>query len=89
MGILGGGFYLHNISLPIYRNSKKPENNVRDIFIGFLVVCLSYMICGIFGYYGFSSKHIFGRSVEINENFLNMFDTKNVFAIIIRICSFF
>ena len=59
MGILGGGFYLHNISLPIYRNSKKPENNVRDMFIGFLCVCLSYCSCGVLGYYGFSSQYIF------------------------------
>jgi len=35
LGILGGGFYLHNISLPIYRNSKNPENSVRDMFLGF------------------------------------------------------
>ena len=24
LGVLGGGFYLHNISLPIFRNSKNP-----------------------------------------------------------------
>ena len=56
MGILGGGFYLHNISLPIYRASKNPENNVRDMFLGFLVVCLSYIICGTLGALGFSSR---------------------------------
>jgi len=87
MGILGGGFYLHNMSLPIYRNSKKPENNVRDIFIGFFVVFLSYAILGIFGYIGFSSVKIFGN-IDIAENFLNMFTTKNVYANIIRLCCF-
>jgi hypothetical protein len=56
MGILGGGFYLHNISLPIYRNSKNEENNVRDMFMGFLVVCLSYNVCGTLGALGFSSS---------------------------------
>jgi len=55
VGILGGGFYLHNISLPIYRNSKNPENNVRDMFLGFLVVALSYIICGVLGSIGFSN----------------------------------
>ena len=55
MGILGGGFYLHNISLPIYRNSKNPENSVRDMFLGFLVVALSYIICGSLGALGFGS----------------------------------
>ena len=53
MGILGGGYYLHNISLPVYRNSKNPENNVRDVFLGYLLVFLSYSICGVLGYYGF------------------------------------
>lgn len=52
-GILCGGFYLHNISLPIYRNAKYPENNVRDVFIGFVLVFLSYALCGILGYIGF------------------------------------
>lgn len=57
MGILGGGFYLHNISLPIYRKSKNPENNVRDMFFGFLLVCLSYIFCGIMGTFAFSNKN--------------------------------
>jgi hypothetical protein len=59
MGTLGGGFYLHNISLPIYTNSKKPENAVRDMFLGFFVVMLSYCICGTLGTYGFKSSHKF------------------------------
>ncbi len=56
MGILGGGYYLHNITLPIVRNSKKPENNVRDVFIGYFLVFLSYVICGTFGSFGFSGS---------------------------------
>jgi len=55
MGILGGGFYLHNISLPIYRNTKDPKNNVRDMFMGFSVVCMSYIVCGSLGALGFGS----------------------------------
>lgn len=65
MGILGGGFYLHNISLPIYRNSKYPDKSIRDIFIGFSVVCLSYIFCGILGAYGFSSKEYFNNSKNV------------------------
>jgi hypothetical protein len=55
LGILGGGFYLHNISLPIFRNAKHPENNVRDAFIGYFLVFLSYVSCGVLGSYGFST----------------------------------
>ncbi len=63
VGILCGGYYLHNISLPIYRNSKHPEKNVRDIFIGFFLVFLSYATCGILGYYGFSNPALFKDGV--------------------------
>lgn len=53
MGILGGGFYFHNISLPVIKNNKHPENNVRDVFIGYLLVFLTYCFAGVLGYYGF------------------------------------
>jgi len=53
MGILGGGFYFHNISLPVIRNSKNPENNERDVFIGYFLVFLTYCFAGVLGYYGF------------------------------------
>ena len=56
MGILGGGYYLHNITLPIVRNAKYPENNFRNLFIGYCLVFLSYSICGTLGYYGFTGK---------------------------------
>ena len=59
MGTLGGGYYLHNISLPIYQTSKNPENAVRDMFFGFLIVCLSYIVCGTLGLYGFKSPYLF------------------------------
>ena len=59
LGILAGGYYLHNISLPIYKDSKNPKNNVRDMFIGFLMVCLSYIICGTLGVYGFKNLELF------------------------------
>jgi len=52
MGILGGGFYFHNISLPVIRNSKNPENNERDVLIGYFLVFLTYCFAGVLGYYG-------------------------------------
>jgi hypothetical protein len=53
IGVLGGGYYLHNISLPIYKNSKRPENAVRDIWLGYTCVMLTYMVCGTLGAIGF------------------------------------
>eukprot|EP00347_Sterkiella_histriomuscorum_P006074 403354168 len=90
MGILGGGYYLHNISIPIVRNAKNPENNVRDVFIGYFLVFISYFICGLFGYYGFTGTY-FTQTLhepEILSNCLLMFDSKNIIAIIIRFCVF-
>jgi hypothetical protein len=66
LGILGGGYYLHNISIPILRNSKNPRNNLRDVFIGYVLVFLSYAICGVLGYYGFKSPSSFGMNSEIS-----------------------
>lgn len=57
MGILGGGYYLHNISLPILRNNKKKENNNRDLFIGYCMVFLSYALCSTLGYFGFTGSY--------------------------------
>jgi hypothetical protein len=56
MGILGGGFYFHNISLPVLKNSKKPENNCRDVFYGYLMVLIVYCVVGTLGCYGFSGE---------------------------------
>lgn len=86
MGILGGGYYLHNISLPIIRNAAKPENNVRDVFIGYFLVCFSYIFCGFFGYYGFSGKSF--EHAPILSNCLLMFKPDNILAIIMRFCVF-
>lgn len=59
IGVLGGGYYLHNISLPIYRNSKRPEMAVRDMFLGYTCVCLSYIACGSIGAIGFQNPDYF------------------------------
>jgi len=58
MGILGGGFYLHNISLPIYQKSKNKDRTTKDMFIGFFVVFLSYVVCGVLGLYGFTNRKV-------------------------------
>lgn len=88
MGILGGGFYLHNISLPIYRNSKNPEHNVRDMFLGFLAVALSYIVCGVLGSIGFSNRSLFPDADGVGQICINMFSTRSGIATFIRACVF-
>ena len=53
MGIMGGGFYYHNMSIGIIENAQYPEKNTRNIFIGFVLVFLTYSVIGVMGVYGF------------------------------------
>jgi hypothetical protein len=91
MGILGGGYYLHNITLPIVRNSANPKNNVRDVFIGYFLVFMSYTLCGVMGYFGFSGTYFTSDTnyEGIKSNCLFMFPPENIFATIIRFATFF
>lgn len=53
MGMLGGGYYLHNISIPIARTAKNQETVNKDIVLGYFCCCMSYLICGTIGLFGF------------------------------------
>ena len=64
MGILGGGYYFHNMSLAVIRNSKNPDKNIRDVFVGYLLVFLTYVCAGTLGYYGFTGKMFESKMVE-------------------------
>ena len=93
MGILGGGFYFHNISLPVIRNARDPSKNSRDVFYGYFMVFLTYMMCGILGYFGFIGYHFRSRDPSFNDgleqNCLNMFPIKSGPGTFVRICCFF
>ena len=45
-GVLSLSFFIHNGALSILRNQRRPENNVRDIIIAYVLVCLTYLIVG-------------------------------------------
>ena len=80
--ILNIGFYLHTCAVPILRNAKNPENNSKNLFIGYTIVFLSYLIIGALGYYGmmgtlfnnyFIREMFSDHSGQINQNCLDMF----------------
>ena len=54
MGILGGGFYLHNMSLSMVANAEHPEHNTRNILTGYVLVFITYCVIGVSGVYGFT-----------------------------------
>lgn len=64
-GILCAGYYLHTCALPLIRSSKAPEKKIRDLFIGYLLVFLSYGICGALGYMGFLGTEFTDYMVSI------------------------
>jgi len=64
-GMLSLGFFSHSIILPILKNNEKQENNRRDLFIGYLLVCFTYIFIGITGYIGFSGKEFKGRFEDV------------------------
>eukprot|EP00347_Sterkiella_histriomuscorum_P014790 403359515 len=84
MGMMSGGFYLHNLSIPILKNSEDKSKNVRDVFIGYVLAFLSYLCAGILGYIGFKGESF--DQAQITQNCLNMFSPNNPFAFLIRVC---
>lgn len=91
LGILCGAFYLHNITLPIVRNAKEPNKIPRDLFLGYFLVMLSYIACGVMGYIGFTGT-AFTSDPNFNgilSNCLLMFKPGNIIATIIRACLVF
>lgn len=83
-GMMTLGYYLHNIGLSITKDSRYPENNIRDLFIGYLMVFLSYCLVGSLGYLGFSG-YVFKVSIRETQNLLYMFKATDVLAFIVRV----
>lgn len=85
---MGLGYYLHNCSLPIVRAAKNPEKSHRDVFIGYLLVFLTYAVLGTLGYIGFTGYKFESYKGEIDQNCLNMFNYAEVGAFILRLAIF-
>lgn len=55
-GILCAGYFIHQFSIPIVKNAAEPEKNIRNVFIGYLLVFLCYITVGALGYIAFSGE---------------------------------
>ncbi len=88
--MLGGGYYLHNIALPIMKKSANPKKNLLNLFLGYSIVFLSYVVCGVMGYFGFSSIKFKENPLtqSILPNCLLMFSPSDILATIVRGCTF-
>lgn len=59
-GALSLGYFTHTIIIPVIKNNENPRNNKRDLFLGYLLVFITYTTIGIVGYYGFSGSSFSG-----------------------------
>lgn len=92
IGLLGGGYYFHNIALTVVQGARYPEKNVRNVFLGYLATFLTYVLCGTLGCYGFLGKKfepfLVKNKGDITGNDLDMFSNDAVPATFIRFCAF-
>ena len=81
-GALSLGYFCHNTVLPVLQNNKKQENNTRDLFLGYCLVCLTFSSCGILGYIGFSGKEF---DVDFKDNWFMFFDYDDYYILFFRL----
>ncbi len=55
-GALTMGYFSHSFVLSMMKSNEKQENNKRDLFYGYCLVCLTYTLIGLLGYIGFSGS---------------------------------
>jgi len=53
-GILQAGYFLHQFSLPIVKTAANKKTITRDVFLGYFMVFMTFVIVGTFGYFAFS-----------------------------------
>jgi sodium-coupled neutral amino acid transporter 9 len=56
-GSLTMGYFSHSFVLSVMKNNENQENNKRDLFYGYCLVCLTFVLIGLLGYVGFSGKN--------------------------------
>ncbi|KAI6176231.1 hypothetical protein M3Y97_00776200 [Aphelenchoides bicaudatus] len=79
-GTLALSFFIHNAVLTILRNQKHPENNARDLTIGYILAAICYLLIGSLFFLAFP-----GRRECISDNFLNNFGSGDVLSATARL----
>jgi sodium-coupled neutral amino acid transporter 9 len=79
-GTLALSFFIHNAVLTILRNQKHPENNARDLSIGYALAATCYLLIGTLFFLAFP-----GRRECIADNFLNNFGSGDVMSATARL----
>ncbi|PAV82297.1 hypothetical protein WR25_07247 [Diploscapter pachys] len=79
-GTLTLSYFIHNAVLTILRNQKNPENNARDLSIGYGLVAFCYVFIATCFYTAFPVER-----TCISDNFLNNFGSGDVLSSVARV----
>ncbi|KAJ1349136.1 hypothetical protein KIN20_004590 [Parelaphostrongylus tenuis] len=74
-GTMTLSYFIHNAVLTILRNQNNPENNTRDLAIGYMLAAVCYVFIGFTFYAGFPVH----RNC-ISDNFLNNFGPGDILS---------
>ena len=85
-GALSLGYFCHSIIMPVLNANLKQENNIRDLFLGYCLVCFTFLSVGIFGYIGFSG---YEYKVDFQKNWFLFYDADNIFILFLRLLNVF
>ncbi|KAK6746169.1 hypothetical protein RB195_012341 [Necator americanus] len=83
-GTLTLSYFIHNCIITIMRHQQNPENNTRDLCIGFGLVAFSYIFVAVTFYLAFP----FQKSC-IHDNLLNNFSAGYAYSAVARILILF
>uniref|UniRef100_F1L1V1 Amino acid permease n=1 Tax=Ascaris suum TaxID=6253 RepID=F1L1V1_ASCSU len=79
-GTLTLSYFLHNVVLTILRNQKHPENNARDLSIGYSLAAFTYVFTGSLFFLLFPTIR-----TCISDNFLNNFGSGDAMSATARL----
>jgi hypothetical protein len=87
-GILTAAFVIHNAVINIFKSQRHPEHNIRDLTLGYLLVICTYLIVGSVCFVAYRNSDFVQQFGFIPEDFMVIFNRKNIGALIARISLF-
>lgn len=90
-GILTASFLLHNAIINIMKVQRHPENNMRDLTIGYGLAVFTYLLVGSVCFVCFRHSELALRFPNgvLPQDFLQIFPKTNIGAIVARFALFF
>lgn len=82
-GVLTLAYFIHNCIITLLKNNRNQENNVRDLSVAYLLVCLTYLYVGVLIFAAFPSPPLSKECIE--PNFLDNFPSGDVMAVVARV----